>query len=46
MARTTILLPFQPATVSEAQSAAVSCLARYAGHTHALYGFQLRQWFA
>src|SRR6478752_6879069 len=46
MASTTILLPSQPATMSKAQLAAVSFLARYAGHTHALYAFQLREWFA
>ena len=46
MTSTTILLPFQPATMSQAQLAAVSFLARYAGHTHTLYAFQLRQWFA
>jgi integrase/recombinase XerD len=40
------LPPFQPATMSTAQAAAVSYLARYSGHTHALYAFQLRQWFA
>jgi hypothetical protein len=43
MSSTTTLLPFQPATMSTAQLAAVSYLARYAGHTHVLYGFQLRQ---
>ena len=46
MNSSTILLPFQPATMSKAQLAAVSFLARYAGHTHALYAFQLRHWFA
>ena len=46
MSAPTILLPFQPATMSTAQLAAVSYLARYAGRTHALYAFQLRQWFA
>ena len=40
------LLPFQPATMSTAQLAALSYLARYAGRTHVLYSFQLRQWFA
>jgi len=40
------LLPFQPATMSIAQLAAVSYLARYAGRTHVLYSFQLRQRFA
>jgi integrase/recombinase XerD len=29
-----------------AQQAAVSYLARYRGHTHALYTYQLRRWFA
>ena len=42
----TMLLPFQPSTMSTAQLAAVSYLARYAGRTHALYAYQLRQWFA
>jgi integrase/recombinase XerD len=40
------LLPFQPATMSTAQLAAVSFLARYAGRTHSLYAYQLGQWFA
>jgi site-specific recombinase XerD len=31
--------------MSTAQLAAVSYLARYAGRTHVLYAFQLRQWF-
>src|SRR4051794_4958405 len=38
-------LPFQPTTMTTAQLAAVSFLARYAGHTHQLYAYQLRQWF-
>jgi len=42
----TTVLPFQPATMSTAQLAAVSYLARYAGRTHALYAFQLRKWFS
>jgi len=46
MSAPTTLLPFQPATMSTAQLAAVSYLARYAGRTHALYAYQLRQWFA
>jgi len=46
MSSPTTLLPFQPATMSTAQLAAVSYLARYAGRTHALYAYQLRQWFA
>jgi site-specific recombinase XerD len=45
MSDTTILLPFQPASMSTAQLAAVSFLARYSGHTHALYAYQLREWF-
>ena len=45
-ARSTVLLPFQPSSMSSAQLAAVSYLARYAGRTHTLYSFQLRQWFA
>ncbi len=40
------LLPFQPATMSTAQLAAVSYLARYSGPTHTLYAYQLKQWFA
>ena len=39
-------LPFQPATMTTAQLAAVSYLARYSGRTHTLYAYQLRQWFA
>ncbi len=46
MSAPTTLLPFQPSTMSTAQLAAVSYLARYAGRTHALYAYQLRQWFA
>lgn len=42
---TTTLLPFQPDTMTPAQQAAVSYLARYAGHTHTLYAAQLRRWF-
>lgn len=42
----TTLLPFQPEAMTPAQLAAVSFLARYSGHTHALYGYQLRRWFA
>lgn len=42
----TTLLPFQPATMSTAQLAAVSFLARYSARTHRLYSFQLREWFA
>jgi site-specific recombinase XerD len=32
--------------MTPAQRAAVSYLARYSGHTHALYAYQLRRWFA
>jgi site-specific recombinase XerC len=46
MSGPTTLLPFQPSTMSSAQLAAVSFLARYSGHTHGLYAYQLRQWFA
>lgn len=31
------LLPFQPDSMTPAQLAAVSYLARYSGHTHTLY---------
>jgi site-specific recombinase XerD len=44
MSASTTLLPFQPATMSTAQLAAVSFLARYSGRTHALYGYQLKRW--
>ena len=43
---TSTLLPFQPDTMSPAQVAAVSYLARYSGHTHAQYAYQLRRWFS
>jgi hypothetical protein len=46
MSAPSILLPFQPATMSTAQLAAVSFFARYSGRTHTLYAFQLREWFA
>jgi len=46
MSGPTTLLPFQPATMSTAQLAAVSFLARYSGRTHSLYAYQLREWFA
>ena len=46
MSGTTTFLPFQPTEMSPAQLAAVSYLARYSGHTHRLYAFQLRRWFA
>ncbi|WP_281271693.1 hypothetical protein [Nocardioides immobilis] len=39
----TTLLPFQPETMTPAQHAAVSYLARYRGHTHASYTYQLRR---
>lgn len=42
---TTTMLPFQPDAMSPAQLAAVSFLARYSGHTHSLYTYQLRRWF-
>ena len=45
MSASTTLLPFQPSRMSTAQLAAVSFLARYSGRTHALYAFQLREWF-
>jgi len=35
----TTLLPFQPDAMTPAQLAAVSYLARYTGHTHALYAY-------
>lgn len=41
----TILLPFRPDGMTPAQLAAVSYLARYAGHTHQLYAYKLRRWF-
>ena len=41
----TTLLPFQPEHMNARQLAAVSYLARYSGHTHALYASQLRRWF-
>jgi integrase/recombinase XerD len=41
----TALLPFQPATMTPAQLAAVSFLARYSGPTHHLHAYQLRLWF-
>lgn len=40
------LLPFQPDAMTPAQLAAVSYLARSSGHTHTLYSYQLRRWFA
>ena len=46
MSTPTTLLPYEPATMSTAQLAAVSYLARYAGRTHHLYSFQLARWFS
>jgi integrase/recombinase XerD len=46
MSSPTTLLPFQPMSMSSAQLAAVSFLARYSGRTHDLYAFQLRRWFS
>ncbi|MGB8382645.1 MAG: site-specific integrase [Dermatophilaceae bacterium] len=46
MSSQSTLLPFQPSSMTSAQLAAVSYLARYTGRTHTLYSFQLRQWFA
>ena len=43
MSDPTIPLPFQPTTMTTAQLAAVSYLARYSGRTHTLYAYQLRQ---
>jgi integrase/recombinase XerD len=44
-ASSTLLLPFQPSSMTCAQLAAVSYLARYSGSTHTLYAAQLRRWF-
>lgn len=46
MSGATTLLPFQPTTMSTAQLAAVSYLARYSGHTRSLYTTQLQRWFS
>ena len=46
MPASTILLPLQPSTMSIAQLAAVSFLARCSGRTHALYTSQVARWFA
>ena len=46
MSASTVLLPFQPSSMSTAQLAAVSFLARYSGRTHARYTSQLARWFA
>ena len=40
------ILPFRPDSMTPAQLAAVSFLARYTGRTHDLYASQLRRWFA
>lgn len=40
---TTTMLPFQPEAMTPGQLAAVSFLARYSGHTHELYAYQLRR---
>jgi integrase/recombinase XerD len=45
MSTTATLIPFQPDAMTPAQLAAVSYLARYAGHTHELYASALRLWF-
>lgn len=42
----TVLLPHHPTAMSMAQLAAVSYLARYAGHTHHLCVYQLKRGFA
>lgn len=39
------VFPFQPISMTQAQLAAVSYLARYSGRTHKLYAYQLRRWF-
>ena len=44
-ASSTLLLPFQPSSMTSAQLAAISYLARYSGSTHTLYAAQLRCWF-
>lgn len=46
MSENTVRLPDQPTKMSAAQLAAVSYLARYAGHTHHSYAYQLKRWFA
>jgi len=45
MSTTSKLLPFQPLSMTTAELAAVSFLARYSGHTHELYAYPLRRWF-
>ena len=42
----TTLFPYQPDLMTSAQQAAVPYLARYTGHTHTLYAYELRRWFA
>ena len=46
MSESGVLVPYQPTTMSTAQLAADSYLARYTGHTHHLYAYQLKRWFA
>ena len=46
MTTSTSMLPFRPDSMTPAQLAAVSYLARYSGQTHLLYAYQLRRWFA
>ena len=46
MSGPTALLPFQPATMTSAQLAAVSYLAGHSGRTHSLYAYQLLEWFS
>lgn len=41
----TAVLPFRPDSMTPAQLAAVSYLARYQGSTHKAYAAQLRNWF-
>ncbi len=43
MSNPTRLLPFQPMSMTTPQLAAVSFLARYAGHPHELYSYQLHR---
>jgi hypothetical protein len=45
MSSTSKMLPFQPLSMTTAELAAVSFLARYSGQTHELYTYQLRRWF-
>ena len=46
MSGRTVLLPYQPTTMSTVQLAPISYLARYAGHTHHLCACQVKRWFA